>query len=76
MAYTKNTWLARVRQYANRITLTLVSGSTYDVTQVEGTITQAGLALNPTNLNKMEQGIADAHSMATIYMYKNVGGAL
>ncbi|MDD9266045.1 hypothetical protein ACFPES_03265 [Paenibacillus sp. GCM10023248] len=36
----------------------------YTITQSPGTVTQAGTPLNAANLNKMEQGIYDAHVTA------------
>ncbi len=75
--YVMTNWVQRIRQYANRIVLTATGGANeYDVAQVEGTVTQVGIALSPTNMNKMEQGILDAHNMASVYIYKNIGGAL
>lgn len=72
MAYTKQTWSARVREFANRITLGLVSGSTYDVTQVEGTITTAGSPFNETRMNYIEDGIYNA-SLAAESAVQSVG---
>lgn len=68
MAYIKTTWLARLRQYTNRLSLTPAGGGAaveYDVTQVEGTITVAGMALSPDNLNKIEEGIRVADLAAS-----------
>ena len=65
MAYTKTTWAARLREFTNRVQLTLVSGTTYDVTQVEGTVTQAGTAYSPDNMNKLEEGVRVANLAAS-----------
>ncbi len=57
--YVKTNWLERVRQYANRFTLTNVSGTTYDLSRVEGTVSQAGTPLSIANLNKIEDRLYD-----------------
>ena len=58
--YIKTNWLERLRQYTNRILITPVSGGTAyqaDITQIEGTITQEGTAVSPTNLQNIEEKI-------------------
>ena len=76
MAYTKTTWTDRVLQYAKRYKLKDISTgsvvSTYDLEQVTGTVTASGTPLNATNLNKMEQGIADAHTLIDAKLSKTV----
>jgi len=58
MSYTKTNWTARIRQYANRMTLTPTGNTNeYDKVQVEGTITIAGTPINPTNLQNMDDQI-------------------
>lgn len=66
MAYTKNTWTDRAVQYASRYLLTLVSGSTYDITASPGTITQAGTQTTASRMNNIEEGIDDLY-IAQIY---------
>lgn len=62
MAYTKTTWIDRIVQFANRYTKSGETSSEVTLVQSPGTVTQAGTAVNATNLNKMEQGIEDAHT--------------
>jgi hypothetical protein len=57
MAYSKTTWIGRVREFANRITLTNISGTTYDVSQVEGAITTAGTSFSTTAMQNLEDGL-------------------
>lgn len=61
MAYVKQTFVDRAVEFARRITMTLVSGTTYDYTPVTGTITNAGTDFTSTIMNKMESGIFDAY---------------
>jgi hypothetical protein len=56
-AYNKTTWTERIRQFASRFTLSNISGSTYDLTRVEGTVSQNGTPMSITNMNKIEAGI-------------------
>jgi hypothetical protein len=65
MAYTKTNWLDRQVTYPMRYQLNLVTGTTYDLVSAEGTIVQGGTPLNATNLNNMENGIANNDSRIT-----------
>ncbi|ACT00231.1 hypothetical protein [Paenibacillus sp. JDR-2] len=65
MAYTKTTWLDRIVQFANRYTKSNETTNSVDLSASPGTVTQAGTPLSAFNLNKIEQGIADAHDMLT-----------
>lgn len=65
MSYTKNTWVDRAVQYASRYLLSLVSGSTYDITASAGTITADGTPVTAAKMNNLEQGVYDAHLYGT-----------
>lgn len=65
MAYTKTVWSDRQVQFPLRFQQTLVSGTTYDFTPVEGTITTAGTPLTASNLNNIENGVADVDTRLT-----------
>lgn len=60
MSYIKNTWIDRAVEHSARYLLSLVSGSTYDITTAPGTITQAGTQVTASRMNNIEQGIYDA----------------
>jgi hypothetical protein len=64
MAYTKTTWLDRAVQFASRYTKSGETSTEVTLTASPGTVTQAGTPANATNLNKLEQGVADAHTTA------------
>lgn len=56
--YNKQTWVARQRQYADRVTLTPTGGlNEFDKAQVEGTVTVNGTPFNVARMNYMENGI-------------------
>ncbi|QYR20795.1 hypothetical protein KZ483_24045 [Paenibacillus sp. sptzw28] len=61
MAYTKTNWLDRAVQFVNRFTKSNETSTSVTLTADPGTVTQAGTPINASNLNKMEQGIFDAH---------------
>ena len=50
-------WKDRVKQYPHRYTLTNVSGSTYDFTEVTGEVAEAGTPVNAENLNAIGKEI-------------------
>lgn len=60
MAYVKNTWKDRAVATASRYLLSLVSGNTYDITAVPGTVTEAGTQVTAERMNNIEQGIYEA----------------
>ncbi|MFD2659511.1 hypothetical protein, partial [Paenibacillus thailandensis] len=64
MAYTKTNWQDRVVEFPNRYAKSDETASEITLTQSPGTVTQAGTPLNAGNMNKIEQGIADAHANA------------
>ncbi len=68
MPYTKTNWTERLTQYNNRFRLVPVEGTTdqYDLVRVEGTISQAGKALSPSNLNNIENGLFDVDGRLTV----------
>lgn len=53
-AYTKNVWSDKAVQYVRRYLFTLVSGTTYDLTPVEGTVTNAGTSTTAARMNNIE----------------------
>jgi hypothetical protein len=65
MAYTKTTWADKNVQFPNRFTKTGESAGGVTLVPDPGTVTQAGTALSASNMNKIEDGIAAAHAMAT-----------
>lgn len=62
MAYTKTTWQDRLVEYPNRYAKSGETGTSVTLTADPGTVTQAGTPISAANLNKIEQGIADAHN--------------
>ena len=64
MSFTKKTWTDRVAEHIGRRRLTLISQTNAeivaDVARNEGTVTQAGTALNADNFNDLETRIANA----------------
>lgn len=63
MAYNKTTWVDRDVQYPNRFAKSGETSTQVTLTASAGTVTQEGTEVNATNLNKMEQGIKDAHDL-------------
>ena len=58
MAYERINWLERVREFANRFTLSPTGNpNEFDITRVEGTVTVAGVPLSIANLNSIVDGI-------------------
>lgn len=64
--YIRILWAERLRQYINRLKLTVVDGTTdtYDVEQVEGAITQEGTPVSSENMNKMDAKIKELDTWA------------
>lgn len=62
MAFSRKTWKKRLSEYPTRRQLTYTDGSTeiVDVARLEGTISQEGDAFSDTNMNDLEQRVADA----------------
>jgi hypothetical protein len=75
LAYPVNV-LDRVVQYPHRYQLTLVSGTTYDLSPVAGTITEAGTDINRALLQQLFDSMLTADPVGKIYSYKNIGGSL
>lgn len=74
MPYTKTNWLDRIVQFPRRYKDQ--NNNQITLTPDPGTVTQEGTPVNATRLNKMEQGIADAHTPSVILDYlKTVDGA-
>lgn len=61
MAFNKKTWKDEVVQFPKRYNLIQVSGTTYDLNRITGTVTEQD-PVNAEQLNRIEQGIADAHN--------------
>lgn len=64
MVYVKTTWKDRIVQFANRFTKSNETPTSVTLTADPGIVTEAGTPLSATNLNKIEQGIADATAAA------------
>ena len=63
----------RIVEYPNRVTLTQVSGDTYDIERAEGEVTQEGTPLNAENLNaNIAEAVANALGGITIDANGNV----
>lgn len=71
MAYTKTVWTDRQVTNPLRFSVTLISGTAgatgavYDFIPNEGTISNAGTAINATNLNNIENGIFNLDAQVT-----------
>ena len=74
--YTKTAWVDRSVEKPLTYTFTDNGDGTYTLVPAEGTIIAAGTALSAANLNNAESGIEAAHNQVSIYLYKNIGGAL
>lgn len=59
--YEKTVWKDHVVERPNTYSVIQNQDGTKSITPAAGTVLQQGTPLNATNLNKMEQGIADAH---------------
>jgi hypothetical protein len=62
MAYTKTVWTARQGTNLNKFTKSAEVGNTFLLTNTPDAITQAGMPFSVENMNKLEQGIFDAHA--------------
>ena len=63
MAFVQKNWAKRITEYPNRRKLTNVSDASetvVDIERYEGVISQAGDGFTQTNMNDLEQRIADA----------------
>lgn len=62
MAFSQKTWTKRLSEYPTRRQLTYTDGTTaiVDVARSEGTVSAEGDAFSDTNMNDLEQRIADA----------------
>lgn len=61
MAYSKTIWKNRVVEKPRTFTVTNNPDGTITLTPSEGTIVEAGTPITSENMNKIEQGIEDAH---------------
>ncbi len=64
MAYTPTVWKDRIVQFARRFTKTGETGTGVTLTPDPGIVTEGGTPVNAANMNKIEQGIDDAHLIA------------
>lgn len=64
MAYSKTTWFDKIVQFPFRYTKSSETSTQVTLQHDYGTITNAGTPVNATNLNKLEQGVYDAHVTA------------
>jgi hypothetical protein len=62
MAYNKTIWQDRVVEKPRTYTMTDNGDGTVTLTPAPGNVVQAGTPVNATNMNKIEQGIADAQN--------------
>jgi len=76
MAFQKRTVTDKNIQYPGRYLLTLVSGTTYDLQAVPGTITDPGTDINKAYLQPIEDGLDRATVARNLYHYRNTGGGL
>lgn len=60
MPYSKTTWVDRVVQYPNRYSKSGETSTEVTLVQSAGTVTASGTPVNAANLNKIEDGIANA----------------
>lgn len=73
MAYTPTTWLDWLVQYPDRFRITDNGDGTVTIAPEPDTIYEAGTPANAANLNKIEQGIADAAATADAALPKSGG---
>lgn len=73
MAYTKTPWFDRAVQFATRYLKSGETSSGVTLTADPGTVTQAGTPVNAANLNKLEQGVFDAHVTADAAQKRSSG---
>jgi hypothetical protein len=64
MSYTKTTWTDRAVEFPNRYDKSGETSTQVTLVPNAGTVTQSGTAINASNLNKLEQGVYDAHVTA------------
>jgi hypothetical protein len=75
MAYTKTAWVARVGSGLNRYAKANETATHVYLTQTPDSITIPGTPFNVADMNKLEQGVYDAHQMAenNYNMFHHVG---
>jgi hypothetical protein len=64
MAYTKTNWIARTGTNLNKFTKSAETGTSVILANTPDAVTQAGTPFSVENMNKIEQGIYDAHQKA------------
>lgn len=62
MAFQKKEWRDHIVEYPGRIRLADNNDGTFDVIKDEGEVIQQGTPVTAHNMNRIEQGIADAHA--------------
>jgi hypothetical protein len=63
MAYTKTIWLPRLGTNLNKFTKSAETPASVILTNTPDAVTQAGTPFSAEYMNKIEQGISDAHEM-------------
>lgn len=66
MTYTKTNWQDHIVEYPNRYRQVQNPDGSITLAKDPGNVVQQGTPLSATNLNKIEQGIADAHDQIGI----------
>lgn len=75
IGYTMTVWQDRVVQFPSKYSKTNETAGSVTLTADPGTVTQSGTAVSSSNLNKMETGIADAHTeLDNIFALSVMGG--
>jgi hypothetical protein len=64
MAYTKTSWLPRQGTNLNKFAKSAETASSVILTNAPDAVTQTGTPFSAENMNKIEQGILDAHQIA------------
>ena len=76
MSYTRTTWIARVGTALNRFLKTNESTGSVELTNDPTGVTTAGTPFTVDNMNKIEQGIYDAHeAMGNNFTELDSGGS-
>lgn len=67
MPYSKTTWTNKVVDRPRTFTFQQNADGTVTLIPSEGNVTDPGIPVNASNMNHIEQGIADAHSNLLMY---------
>lgn len=71
MAYLQKEWLDHIVEYPNRVRVVPSGdGVTYKLDKDEGELIQQGTPVTANNMNRIEKGVADAHTgVSDLRMY-------